>query len=163
MKELLDQYARYNVWAHKKLLELINTLNMALHHQEVTSSFNSLYKTVFHVWGAEMIWWRRLNHEASRVSNDPFNLSMMDLSIALNELDERWMNWVLNREENGLKEELLYTNSKGEQFNQPYSQLLLHLFNHGTYHNGQIVTMLRQLKIEKIPQTDFIAWTWEQL
>jgi uncharacterized damage-inducible protein DinB len=37
--------------------------------------------------------------------------------------------------------------------------MLLHLFNHGTYHRGQLVTMLRELGIEKIPPTDFIVWS----
>ena len=161
MKELLDQYARYNVWAHKKLLELINTLNKREQHQEVPSSFNSLYKTVFHVWGAESVWFNRLRHENFRINGDPFGGLMLDLSLALETKDEQLMNWVLSRDENALKEKLAYSNSKGEQFNQPSNQILMQVFNHSTYHNGQMVTMFRQLKIEKIPQTDFIAWTRE--
>ncbi|MBD0288544.1 MAG: DNA polymerase, partial [Flavisolibacter sp.] len=38
-------------------------------------------------------------------------------------------------------------------------QMLLHLFNHGTYHRGQLVNMLRQLEVSPIPQTDFIVWS----
>jgi uncharacterized damage-inducible protein DinB len=37
--------------------------------------------------------------------------------------------------------------------------MLLHLFNHNTYHRGQLVTMLRQLGMDKIPATDFIVWS----
>ncbi|MGZ3851281.1 MAG: DinB family protein [Flavisolibacter sp.] len=37
--------------------------------------------------------------------------------------------------------------------------MLLHAFNHGTYHRGQLVNMLRQLGVDKIPGTDFIAWS----
>jgi uncharacterized damage-inducible protein DinB len=46
-----------------------------------------------------------------------------------------------------------------QAFYQPYDLLLLHIFNHNTYHNGQLVTMLRALGVDKIPSTDFIAWT----
>jgi len=159
MKEILDQYARYNAWAHKKLLELINMLNKTQQHEEVASSFSSLYKTVLHIWGAETVWWRRLSQDNSQISGDPFSESMANLSIGLEQLDQQWMDWVLSRDENGLKEKLRYSNSRGDQFYQPIYQLVLHLFNHSTYHNGQLVTILRQLKIEKIPQTDFIAWT----
>ena len=35
----------------------------------------------------------------------------------------------------------------------------LHVFNHGTYHRGQLINMLRQLGVEKLPQTDFIVWS----
>lgn len=163
MKELLDQYVRYNAWAHKKILALINTLDEQQQHQEVASSFNSLYKTVFHVWGASSVWFKRLSHENFRINGDPFNGLMLDLSLALEKLDEQWMNWMLNTDENALKEKLAYSNLKGEPFNQPLNQILMHVFNHSTYHNGQIVTMVRQLKIEKIPATDFIAWTREEL
>ena len=37
--------------------------------------------------------------------------------------------------------------------------MLLHLFNHQTFHRGQLVTMLRQNGIEKIPATDFIVFS----
>jgi uncharacterized damage-inducible protein DinB len=37
--------------------------------------------------------------------------------------------------------------------------MMLHVFNHGTYHRGQLVNMLRQLGIEKIPPTDFSVWS----
>ncbi|MGZ3844574.1 MAG: DinB family protein, partial [Flavisolibacter sp.] len=52
-----------------------------------------------------------------------------------------------------------YQNTKKEQFKQPIYQMLLHAFNHGTYHRGQLVNMLRQLGVDKIPGTDFIAWS----
>ncbi len=51
VKELLLQYARYNQWAHQRLLELINTLTTEQQHRTTPSSFNSLYKTVSHIWG----------------------------------------------------------------------------------------------------------------
>jgi uncharacterized damage-inducible protein DinB len=162
MKELLEQYARYNVWAHKKLLALINELDEQQQHQEVASSFNSLYKTVFHVWGASSVWFKRLSHENFRINEDPFNGLMPDLSFALEKMDEQWLNWVINSNENALKEKLAYSNSRGEPFTQPLNQIVMHVFNHSAYHNGQVVTILRQLKIEKIPATDFIVWTREQ-
>jgi uncharacterized damage-inducible protein DinB len=36
--------------------------------------------------------------------------------------------------------------------------VLHHIFNHSTYHRGQLVTMLRQLGSKDIPATDFIAF-----
>jgi uncharacterized damage-inducible protein DinB len=51
-----------------------------------------------------------------------------------------------------------YYNTKRELFKDPTWQMLLQVFNHGSYHRGQLVNMLRQLGVEKIPQTDFIVW-----
>jgi uncharacterized damage-inducible protein DinB len=38
-----------------------------------------------------------------------------------------------------------------------YIQMLLHVFNHGTYHRGQLINILRQAGVEKVPETDFIV------
>jgi uncharacterized damage-inducible protein DinB len=159
VKELLLRYALYNRWAHKRLLDLINALTTEQQHVTIPSSFDSLYKTVFHIWGAESLWLGRLNKEPIKISGDPFNKSMENLSGALETLDHQWVDWFTSKEDNQLTEKIHYTNMAGQAFFEPYDLLLLHIFNHNTYHNGQLVTMLRALGVDKIHSTDFVAWT----
>jgi uncharacterized damage-inducible protein DinB len=158
MKELLDQYAGYNSWANKKILELAETLDAEQQHREIASSFSSLYKTIFHMWGAEMVWRRRLYSEATTIEGDPFTGSMKKLSETLQQQDQELVSYVMSKNNDTLKQKLSYRNSRGQEFSEPIYLILMHLFNHNTYHRGQLVTLFRQLKIEKIPQTDFIAW-----
>jgi uncharacterized damage-inducible protein DinB len=160
VKELLQNYARYNQWAHKRLLDLINTLTVEQQHTIVASSFNSLYKTVFHVWGAESLWLGRLNQAPITITGDPFNESMEKLSRALETVDQLWVEWVGSKDDDQLVKKLHYHNKAGLPFYQSYDLLLQHIFNHSTYHNGQLVTMLRALGIENLPSTDFVAWTF---
>ena len=159
MKDLLDQYAKYNAWAHKRLMATINTLDEWQHHKEIASSFSSLYKTLFHVFGAETLWLQRFNNETQRRPDDIYNGSMTGLSAALDKTDEQLLDWIVSKSENDLKENLHYSSMAGDKFCQPYDILVMHVLNHGTYHNGQLVTMLRQLQVEKIPATDFVAFT----
>ena len=49
MKEMLPQYATYNIWANNELLKLILNLSEEQQQQEITSSFPSLYKTILHL------------------------------------------------------------------------------------------------------------------
>ena len=49
MKEMLTQYATYNIWANNDLLKLILNLSEEQQQQEITSSFSSLYKTILHL------------------------------------------------------------------------------------------------------------------
>jgi uncharacterized damage-inducible protein DinB len=44
---------------------------------------------------------------------------------------------------------------------EPLWQMLQHLVNHGTYHRGQIATMLRQLRAKPL-STDLIAFYRER-
>ena len=160
MKELLSQLAAYNIWANQKLLEVILALPEEKQKQEMPSSFKSLYTTVFHMWDAESIWWQRMKlHERIIRPSDNFNSSMKDIVNGLHQQNQQWQEWVNTATEPMLDHVFQYYTAKNEMYKQPIYQMLLHVFNHGTYHRGQLVNMLRQLGIEKIPATDFIVWS----
>ena len=160
MKEILQQLAAYHIWANELLLEAVKKTPESLHQKEIPSSFTSLLKTVVHMWNAESIWWQRMKLQERIIEpKDSFNGNMTDAVEALMQQGKQWKDWIFHSQEHHLDHVFQYQNFKGEQFKQPIYQMLLHLFNHGTYHRGQIVTMLRQLEIDKIPQTDFIVWS----
>lgn len=160
MKEILQQLASYHIWANNLLLDAVKNLSPELQTKEVVSSFNSFFKTIMHMWNAEAIWWQRLKLQ-ERIT-EPMETFKGDINEAIQEMAQQsklWKNWINNAQDHHLDHVFQYQNKKGEQFKQPVYQMLIHLFNHGTYHRGQIVTMLRQLGIDKIPQTDFIVWS----
>jgi uncharacterized damage-inducible protein DinB len=160
MKELLSQLAVYNIWANHKLLEIVLALPEEKQKQDLPSSFKSLYATVFHMWDAESVWWQRMKmHERIIRPSDNFNSSMKDVANGLMQQNQQWEEWVRTATEPMLDHVFQYYNQQKESFKQPIFQMLLHVFNHGTYHRGQLVNMLRQIGIEKIPQTDFIVWS----
>ncbi|MFL5774579.1 MAG: DinB family protein [Flavisolibacter sp.] len=160
MKEILVQLADYNIWANQLLLSVIEELPEEKQKMELPSSFSSLFKTVIHVWDAESIWWQRLKlQERIVIPSEDFTGNMKDASAGLIHQNRQWQQWVSTSQEHVFQHVFHYQNSKKEQFKQPVYQMLLHLFNHGTYHRGQLVNMLRQAGIEKIPGTDFIIFS----
>lgn len=160
MKDILSQMAAYNVWANQKLLEVIIALPEEKQQQQVSSSFSSLYTTLLHMYSAESIWWQRMKlQERVSVPMETFKGSMKELSEELLLQNRQWQQWVNSASDPMLDHVFQYFSLKKESFKQPIFQMLLHVFNHGTYHRGQLVNMLRQLGIEKIPQTDFIVWS----
>jgi uncharacterized damage-inducible protein DinB len=56
-----------------------------------------------------------------------------------------------------LEESFEYRDLKGNVHKNVRWQTLQHLANHGTYHRGQIATMLRQLGVKPV-STDLIAF-----
>jgi uncharacterized damage-inducible protein DinB len=160
MKELLKLYASYNVWANQKLTELILSLSPEKHEEEINSSFSSLLKTVLHIWDAESMWWQRLKlQERILRPSEEFKGNMQEAIYSLLQQSRQWEEWVNSASDLSLDHVFQYQNTKREVFKQPVYQVLLHIFNHGTYHRGQLVTMLRQLGQTKIPQTDFVVWS----
>ena len=160
MKEILQQYAAYNLWANQKLLDVIVKLDENVQQQIVASSFPNLYATVLHIWDAESIWWQRMKlHEKIMAPSENFNPTMQEAVNGLLQQNKLWEEWVNNATIPALEHVFAYQNTKKEQFKQPVYQMIHHVFNHGTYHRGQLVTMLRALGIDKIPATDFILWS----
>ena len=160
MKELLQQYAAYNVWANRLLMEVIVKLPEALHTKEIQSSFTGLHATILHLWDSESAWWQRIKlQEVVIPPSVHFKGNTIDAANGLQHQDRLWEQWVNNATEAALVHVFAYQNSKKEHFKQPVCQVLLHVFNHSSYHRGQMVTMLRQLGADKIPNTDFINWS----
>ena len=161
MKELLLQYAQYNLWANKLMIDAMLKLKDGAVDAEISSSFPSLRRTVMHSWGAESIWLQRLLLEEHPVWQGD------DLTIAFEDACNRWQvdSFLLVRfidkqyDERGLKHVVEFYDHK-TAYKMPVYQVLQHVFNHSTYHRGQLVTMLRQLGVTKIPLTDFEAFVW---
>ena len=155
MKQLLQQYSAYNIWANKKIIETAVMLPEELISKEVISSFPSVSKTLLHMVEVENIWWERLNLIENTTPSGWFFGNFDQLTKKLLQLSLQWHDWIKGTTELHLTHVFAYQNSKKEQFKQPVYEMILHLFNHQTYHRGQIVTMFRQLGIDKIPGTDF--------
>lgn len=147
------------MWANHRITDLINGLDTQLHLTTIESSFGILRGTVQHMANAESIWWQRMKLVETPHSFDDLDMPLDLVSKKLIEFSNQWKDWIEKSAANALEHEFLYHNTKKEQFKQPVYQMLLHLFNHQTYHRGQLVIMLKQLGIEKIPATDFIVWS----
>lgn len=159
MKKILVQYAAFNVWANQRIIDCIGNLSDDQVNREITSSFTSIYKTVLHMLDAESIWWQRVKLvEQVDVPSANFTGTITELCNLLMKQSKLWKEWVELATEAALEHEFIYRNSKKEQFKQPMYEMLMHLFNHGTYHRGQLVTMFRQVGLETVPGTDFILF-----
>jgi len=160
MKTLLAQFAAYHLWANGLLTDCILALPPEQYTQPLASSFPSLHQTLFHMWDAESIWWQRIKLQEQIVRpSTTFSGNTEGVIKGLLEQSQQWKDWVQEAQPHMLEHEFIYYNTKKEKFKQPVWQVLMQVFNHGTYHRGQLVTMLRQLEVTKIPSTDFITWS----
>ncbi|MFC4263819.1 DinB family protein [Ferruginibacter yonginensis] len=159
MKKLFVQYAAYNLWANQRITEAINNLTDDQINTPAKSSFADIHKTVLHLWAVENVWWQRLKLIEREVwVGEDFEGSIMELTNNLLQQSKQWKEWVDVATEAALQHEFIYKNSKKDQFKQPVYEMLVHLFNHQTYHRGQLVTLMRQTGETIIPNTDLIAF-----
>ena len=159
MKEILVQYAAYNLWANHRLTDAVLQLPEEMQQQKIISSFSSIELTLLHLMNVESIWWQRMKLVENIHIIEASTFTVTQISQKILDASTQWKEWVDKSTTAAFEHEFVYRNSKKEQFKQPVFQMLLHLFNHQTYHRGQIVTMFKQLGVDKIPPTDFIEWS----
>jgi uncharacterized damage-inducible protein DinB len=159
MKEYLLTAAQYNIWANDRFIKVLTSLDDGVLDKEIISSFSSIRKTVLHIWGAEDIWLQRLH----RVEKPAWKAIGFEGTIG--ELCHQWVKsshglaaLVSSSDDSGLTQRMASVSMKGERHEDAVGAALQHVFNHTTYHRGQLVTMLRQAGITDIPGTDLIAF-----
>lgn len=159
MNQRYIDYANYNIWANNKLINNLTGQDSKLLNKELVGSFPTIRATISHIWLAETGWLSRMNGDGWKTSN------VTNFSGNNNELFKDWQitsesfrNFV---EKADLDNEIQFEH-KGEDFSVPTREIIQTVFNHGSYHRGQVVLMMRQLGISKISQTDYIEWVREK-
>lgn len=160
MRELLLQYAQYNVWANKLIIDVLLKLEEGAADKEITSSFPSIFKTVMHTWCAESIWLQRLLLAEHPVwQEDVFSGTIEAASSEWQKTSVELVKVVEKQyDDKSLQHVLQFYDRQKNSYKIAVYLVMHHVFNHSTSHRGQLITMLRQLGLTKIPQTDFIAF-----
>lgn len=159
MKKVFVQYAAYNVWANQRIADCIIKLSDEQVNRVLVSSFTSIYATILHLWDAEAIWWQRLKmQEQLEIPGTAFTGTAVELCNNLLKQSKQWKDWTDLATEAAMEHEFIYRNTKKEQFKQPVHEIMMHLFNHQSYHRGQLVTMFRQVGFTEIPNLDYISF-----
>ncbi len=161
----------YNRWANQRLLSALETLSDGQFTMAVQSSFPSIQETVFHIMFAEWLWLKRWQGTSPRsplpdpdVSSATWNTLKHDCIPSLEDLstvaalklfaeavEQERQEFLNDLKESVLHEPLQFSDMAGTPYSEPLVELMQHLVNHGTYHRGQITTMLRQIGIKAVP------------
>ena len=157
--DLLD----YHYWACGRLLDNLANITPEQFAQPMGSSFDSIRDTLAHMLKAESIWVSRLKGEKPEIGQT------LELYSELSAIRSRWSQMerelracVTSLGRKDIDKVLAYKDLRGNDQLDPVSQILLHVVNHGTYHRGQVTTMLRQMKVEPPPSTDLIVFHRER-
>lgn len=109
-----------------------------------------------HVLGAEHVWLARLRRDPPTVAVWP-ELDLKGCARLAMENAEALGAFMHSIDAADIEREVEYTNSAGLTFRSKVSDILLHLFLHGTYHRGQVALLLRSSGAVPEP-TDYIAF-----
>jgi uncharacterized damage-inducible protein DinB len=159
MKQHLEILAAYHAWAFGVLYAALRSLDDAAYRADCGLFFRSIHRTLNHLLLADRVWF-------GRVVGEPYVVPGLDHEIetdrqrlerAIHEAAARWSVWLAARDASELEAVLAYVNFAGARFEQPLGLLLLHVFNHGTHHRGQISAAVSRLGLT-VPEMDLILY-----
>lgn len=157
-KRYID-YTGYNIWANNLIINNLLAIDDELLFKEMVGSYPTIRATILHIWFAELGWLSRLNGNGWNASKaTSFTGSNKELFKEWQNTSKEFKTFVVN---SSLEKEIIFEH-KEEKFSIPSRELVQTVCNHGSYHRGQIVMMLRQLGITQIAQTDYIEWVREK-
>jgi uncharacterized damage-inducible protein DinB len=136
----------YNAWANTRVLGAVESLPPEQFFRDLGNSFPSVRDTLAHILGAEWIWLRRWHGESPSqglpAADFPTAASLRGRFSAVEGERRAFLDTV---SEERLARPFTYRDMAGNQHVLPLVHSLAHVVNHGTYHRGQVTTLLRQL------------------
>ncbi len=150
---------QYNKWANDKFIECLLNYNDSMITSDVVSSFPNIFETCKHIWLGELGWYSRMTGLGWQTKAlDEFSGTPKELYQAWGESTKRLIGFAESED----LDKLVDFNHDGVDYSIARKDIIMTVINHGNYHRGQIVTLLRQLGVTTIPKTDYIEWVREQ-
>lgn len=153
----------YNYWARDRLLDAVAALSPEQFTRDMGNSFGSVRDTIAHICDAESIWLARWSGGRPTGFQKPDR--MPDFETARKEwaeLENRMREVVRGMGPDDVQREIRYKDFRGAERSDVFWQMLQHVVNHGSYHRGQVTTMLRQLGAQPPKFMDLIVFYRER-
>jgi uncharacterized damage-inducible protein DinB len=152
----------YNSWANHRTLDACAALSPEQLTRDMGSSFRSVRDTLVHLMLVEWLWLKRW-HGRSPTSFAPAadfpNVDSVRARWA--EIDRDLLDYIASLTQEDVQRVVHHKTTAGVPQAAPLWQMLQHALNHGTYHRGQVTTLLRQLGA-KATGTDLITFYRER-
>ena len=142
IRTLLD----FHYWARDRILDAVEPLTPEQDTSDLGSSFASVRNTLVHLYSAECNWYSRWQGVSPTSMLPPEQFpDVASLRAAWQDLEGKMRAFLEELGEEGVGRVLEYKMMDGRAGSSAFSQMFQHVVNHGTYHRGQVTTLLRQL------------------
>ncbi len=152
VRRLMD----YNYWARDRQLKAVAAIPTAELSRPLGGSFPSLLHHLVHIMEVESLWYQRFQGVARptmrRAAEFP---DVTAIAARWAEVEGEVRPFVARLTDADLERVVNGRFTSGATFAIPLGDLLIHLVNHGTYHRGQVTTLIRQLGFTPAP----VDWT----
>lgn len=152
---------RYNAWANRRLFDAASGLTSDQLTQDLGGSFPTVRAVIAHMVLTEWVWLQRWIGVNPPGPPAWAAADLPDLVANLSELEKQRSEFLAGLSETALSSRIDFTYLSGAPGSHELQDLLIHVVNHGTFHRGQLTSMIRQLGVAP-PSTDFVLFRAEE-
>ncbi len=148
---------RYNSWANSRLFDAASNLSSEQLTHDLGGSFHTVRAVIAHMVLTEWVWFQRwvgVNPPAAPAWADD---DLPDLLARMSEVEKGRSEFLAGLSDKELSSRIDFTYLSGAAGSHKLQDLLTRVVNHGTFHRGQLTSMIRQLGVAP-PSTDFVVF-----
>jgi uncharacterized damage-inducible protein DinB len=140
----------YHAWANGVIIDRLNELPEHIYHKEIQSGFSSVSKVLSHIYLTDYTWFDIISGismdeamaSSSELKKEVEKKSIEEMKKIFIDLYER-SKALLSTED--MEKVMVVDNPYAGSLETTISESVLHVVTHGSYHRGNIATMLRQM------------------
>lgn len=175
---VLQRLNQHRIWVNDNLLAAAAALGDEQRHKVFSIGQGSVWKSLLHMYAAEWMWLEALQgNEDTLLPGDvrgklPGNQlgeggirDFADLQAKWQALQQQWTDYLASLSPAALDEpvyKISAGDSAGTRFVSRRSDGILHICMHAHYTAAQVINILRQLGVEKLPKTMMIWLAWQE-
>jgi uncharacterized damage-inducible protein DinB len=155
--DTLRLHLDYSAWASQRLLDAASKLSEEDLSRDFQTADKNLVSTLAHAYAADRVWLGRIQGNPPAVFIDNQDRKLGVLQKEWPALQQRWKEWAEPKSDHDFLLKISYKDLKGNAYETPLWQILLHVVNHATHHRGQAAGFLRSMG-HTPPPLDLIAF-----
>ncbi|MGH1295810.1 DinB family protein [Bacillus pretiosus] len=142
---------KYHVWANGVIIDRLKELPQDIYHKEIQSGFSSVSKVLSHIYLTDYAWFdiilgKSMNEAmvfTNQLGEQVETKNIEEMKKIFQDLSER--NEALLNSQEDIDKVIVVNNPYAGVLETSISESVLHVVTHGSYHRGNIATMLRQM------------------
>ncbi|WP_257351032.1 DinB family protein [Pseudalkalibacillus decolorationis] len=141
----------YHVWANGVIIDRLKELPKDIYHKEIQTGFSSVSKVLSHIYLVDRGWFEIVSGKSMKEAMASTNQlreqvetkSIDEMETIFFDLYKRFKAYLDHQED--VEKEIVVDNPYAGILDTSISESVLHVVTHGSYHRGNIATMLRQM------------------
>jgi uncharacterized damage-inducible protein DinB len=131
----------YEAWSTSAVIDSLSTVPA---EQTGGPAFTRALQIIAHVQIARRVWLARIEGRVDRPIDWFPAWRPLQLREAAAELDKVWNEYLLRLTPAELDRDVIYQSSEGIRYSSRVADVLTHVFNHSTYHRGQVARFVTE-------------------